>query len=121
MTTLENLSGAHRHPVRDTPLLIALDVDGTIHVSRFRGSGDEGRLWTIRVDEAGLPTDSPSIMVLPPDTTTTDAEDRGRGVPNYIGAPAIRPGSRHAWLPATSATLARYHSTSPVSSTADRE
>lgn len=30
MTTPENLSGAHRHPVRDTPLLIALDVDGTI-------------------------------------------------------------------------------------------
>ncbi|MGO0575628.1 HAD family hydrolase [Ornithinimicrobium panacihumi] len=30
MTTHENLAGAHRHPVRDLPLLIALDVDGTI-------------------------------------------------------------------------------------------
>lgn len=30
MTTIENVADAHRHPVRDLPLLIALDVDGTI-------------------------------------------------------------------------------------------
>ncbi|MGD8149964.1 HAD family hydrolase [Ornithinimicrobium sp. Y1694] len=30
MSLTENSSGAHRHPVRDQPLLVALDVDGTI-------------------------------------------------------------------------------------------
>jgi DNA-binding beta-propeller fold protein YncE len=96
-----------RTALEGVPGGIAIDIDGTIHVSRFRGPGDEGRLWTIPVDAAGLPSDSPSIRVLPPDTTTEDAEDRGRGVPNYIGAPAIRPGTTHAWLPATSANVFR--------------
>lgn len=41
------------------------------------------------------------------DTTTVDAEDRARGVPNYLNQIVISPDGRRAWVPSTKTNINR--------------
>lgn len=81
--------------------------------------GPDGRLWVAGF--YGGPSGAPLYEVDPEtltvlrtvtlanDTTTTDGEDRSRGVPNYLQSPAIGPDGAMAWIPAVQANLSRGH------------
>ncbi len=86
---------------------LSIDADGTVRVSRALSVDGAGVVWRVETDESGLPIGGAERIELAPDTTTVDAEDRGRGVPNLLGAPALQPGFATMWVPATSANVYR--------------
>ena len=82
---------------------IGLAPDGTLYVSQVRASSGAG--WVFAVDPNTLQVSQ--LIELPVDTTTVDAEDRSRGVPTFLQAPAISPDGTVAFLPAVQANTER--------------
>lgn len=66
-----------------------------VWVTRFLSPEDGGRL--VHLDRS---TGALSEVLLPPDTDTVDAEDRSRGLPNYLGAPSPSPDGAEVLVPA---------------------
>lgn len=98
------MPGAPRH--------MALTADGTrLLVSRFVSPHQPGEeSATVRAERNGVPAGgevwavntAPLALnrtVVLRHSTKPDSTTQGRGVPNYVGAPAIAPDGRSAWLP----------------------
>ena len=84
-----------RARVNDEPRGIAISGDGAkSYVTQFRSTA--GAVVT-RVDTTTLAV--VKQIELQDDTTTTDAQDRARGRPNYLNTIVISPDGRRAWLP----------------------
>ena len=96
-----------RVPLGAHPGGLSIDAEGVILISRFLGPGDEGIVWQVTTDGEGAPIGEAQEWVLVPDRSTIDGEDRSRGVPNYLGAPARQPGTGRVWIPATNANVLR--------------
>ncbi len=66
-----------------------------LYVTQFITQDEEGAVWVL--DAATL--DVLKTIVLAPDTTTTDSEFAGRGVPNYLNSVCLSPDERIALVP----------------------
>jgi DNA-binding beta-propeller fold protein YncE len=69
-------------------------ADGTVYVSRFVSGDERGTVYAVDADEPSSVTE----LTLRLDDTTIDAEDRGRGLPNYLAAPAVSPDGSALWV-----------------------
>ena len=85
---------------------LAHGPDGTLYASRFISPGvgpdAHGEVARIAPDHSSV-----ELPTLAQDTTTVDAEDRSRGVPNYLGAPSPSPGGADLWIPSKQDNVAR--------------
>lgn len=79
------------------PRGIAVSHDGSeVLVTRFISPDSGGEV--AHVNAASM-TELPRI-VLPPDTTTEDTDQKGRGLPNYLFSVTIAPDATQAWVTA---------------------
>ncbi len=85
---------------------LARGPDGTLYASRFisPGVGPEARGEVARV---AADHSSVDVLTLAQDTTTVDAEDRSRGVPNYLGTPSPSPDGAELWIPSKQDNVGR--------------
>ena len=90
----------------DNPGGLSVDPDGAVLVSRFQSPEPDAVVWRVTTT-GGVPDGAPVAFTVPADTTTVDAEDRSRGVANYLGAPTPQPGTDAVWVPATLANVFR--------------
>lgn len=104
----------NRLAVNREPRGIAVDSDsGLAYISQFRTSmslenGDANTTGGAEITLVDLPTMTIDQRIrLANDTTTVDAEDRARGVPNYLNQIVISPDGRRAWLPTTKVNINR--------------
>ncbi|MDB5895616.1 MAG: hypothetical protein JWQ88_3147, partial [Rhodoferax sp.] len=100
-------------PVGANPRHLAISADGTrLLVSRFITPPlpGEGTAAVKTTNAAGAAVGGEVLMVDPATlglqrtvvlahSDRTDSENQGRGIPNYLGAPAISPDGRSAWVP----------------------
>ena len=78
------------------PRGVAVSADGkSIYVTRFISASTGGEV--IQVD--GVAFAVAKRIAVPPDTTTPDSNQSGRGLPNYLFSVGISPDGRHAWIP----------------------
>ncbi|MBK7974866.1 MAG: Ig-like domain-containing protein [Deltaproteobacteria bacterium] len=85
-----------RAAVGPKPRGLAVTPDGRrLFVSRFVSPAERGEVRSVRAADGTV--EEP--IALAADTTTVDAEDRGRGVPNYVGAPVISSDAAELWVP----------------------
>ncbi len=85
-----------RSAVGPKPRGLAVTPDGSrLFVSRFVSPADRGEIRSVVAADGTVE----EVIELAADTTTVDAEDRGRGVPNYVGAPVISPDAAELWVP----------------------
>lgn len=83
---------------------LAVSADSaTAYVSRFRSTQTGGQLFKVNLGSMTLA----GTIALQVDTTTQDAEDRARGVPNYLNQVVISPDGRRAWLPSKKDNIVR--------------
>lgn len=79
---------------------IAVTGDSTqAFVTRFRSRLDRGELHRVSLGRAGRALSLRQTVALQVDRTTVDAENRARGVPNYLHQVVISPDGRRAALP----------------------
>ncbi|MCA6059540.1 ricin-type beta-trefoil lectin domain protein [Thalassolituus sp. ST750PaO-4] len=111
LLSFDPYSGAELNRVAVNPDARGLAVDADserAYVTRMRtaisNNGTGGA--EISVVNLGSMTAENSIL-LANDTSTTDAEDRGRGVPNYLHQVVISPDGRRAWVPSTKVNIER--------------
>ena len=84
-----------RQAVNAEPRGIAIAADGThAYVTRLRSTAAG---LVNKIDTSTLA--AVSDIALEVDSTTTDAEDRARGKPNYLTQVVISPDGRTAWVP----------------------
>ncbi|APW39703.1 hypothetical protein RD110_22940 [Rhodoferax koreense] len=95
------------------PRHLAISADGTrLLVSRFITPPlpGEGTAQVRTTNAAGAPVGGEVLMIDPASlalqrtivlahSDRTDSENQGRGIPNYLGAAAIAPDGRSAWVP----------------------
>ena len=79
---------------------LARAPDGRLLASELRGTESGARVHVYDGATTGR-------LTLAVDDTTVDAEDRARGVPGFLGAPAVDPSGTRAWIPATQANIER--------------
>lgn len=87
-------SGAERGrtPLGPRPRGLARSADGqTLYVSRFVAPDEGGEVYALRDGQV-------EVLALPVDTTTEDAEDRARGLPNFLAAPSPSPDGVALWV-----------------------
>ncbi len=99
--------------VGDNPRHLAIDATGSaLYVSRFisRPLPGEGTATVATADAAGNALGGEVLVVNPStlaltrtvvlaNSTRVDTENSGRGIPNYLGAAAISPDGKSAWVP----------------------
>jgi DNA-binding beta-propeller fold protein YncE len=79
---------------------IAVTGDSTqAFVTRFRSRMDRGEVHRVSLREHGKAMSLLQTVALRVDTKTVDAENRARGVPNYLHQVVISPDGRRAVLP----------------------
>lgn len=79
---------------------IAVTADSTqALVTRFRSRMDRAEVHRVALGELGNTLALLQTVALRVDTTTVDAENRARGVPNYLHQVVISPDGRRATLP----------------------
>jgi YVTN family beta-propeller protein len=94
------------------PRHVAVSSDGNrVYVSRFITPALPGESTAaVQTESGGQPVGGEVVVVNGPSMSiertivlrhsdVADAENQGRGVPNYLGATAISPDGRSAWLP----------------------
>ena len=89
----------HTVDLGPTPSGIALNpVEKELYITRFLTSGDAAHVYVVDVsdDENNRVT----VQTIAADTRTVDAEDRARGVPNYLNRVAASPDGARLWFPA---------------------
>ncbi len=95
--------------VNDEPRGIAIDGNNQrAYVTRLRtemGSNVSPGAEVSVIDLASFSLEN--TLRLGNDTRTQDAEDRARGIPNYLNQIVISPDGRNAWLPTTKANINR--------------
>ncbi len=105
--------------VGPNPRHIAIAPDGSVYVARFItpplpgestaavqttvGSVDYG--GEVVVVDGGALSVTRTIVLRHSDKP--DFENQGRGIPNYLGAPAISPDATHAWVPSKQDNIKR--------------
>ncbi|MCO4744834.1 MAG: Ig-like domain-containing protein [Proteobacteria bacterium] len=95
-----------RTPVAQGICGLALGPDGeTLWVSELRGSDLGAYVHEVDVN----PLTAQTVLTLPVDEQTVDAEDRSRGVPGFLGAPVVSPSGQRAWVPAVQSNILRGH------------
>jgi YVTN family beta-propeller protein len=75
----------------------------TAYVTRFRSTKDGGQLFKVNLATMSVT----GVIALQVDATTTDAEDRARGIPNYLNQIVISPDGRRAWVPSKKDNILR--------------
>lgn len=81
---------------------LALDAEGRrLLATRFRSTDKGGEILSINLKNKKI-----SQIELPIDTST-DSEDSGRGVPNYISQVVISPDGETAWIPSKKDNIQR--------------
>lgn len=88
------------------PFLRGITISGdgaSLWVTRFISAGSRGEVY--RLDPLSLATLARYDLV--EDTTTTDSDHAGRGLPNYLFSVAVSPDGKRAWVPAKKDNLAR--------------
>jgi DNA-binding beta-propeller fold protein YncE len=79
---------------------IAVNADATLaYVTRFRSRMDRGEVYRVGLEHAGKKLSLHRAVALRVDRTTVDAENRARGVPNYLHQIVISPDGLRAVLP----------------------
>jgi DNA-binding beta-propeller fold protein YncE len=92
-----------RIPLGPSAQGMALSADGgTVYVSRFVSPDEEGMVWAVDTETMDV-----EVIPLARDETTVDAEDRARGLPNYLGAPSISPDGTAMWVPSKTDNILR--------------
>jgi YVTN family beta-propeller protein len=82
--------------VGSRPRGVSVSHDGKdVFVTRFISSDTQGEV--VRLDGPTLKV--VNRYALAADTTTTDTDQKGRGLPNYLFAVALSPDGRQAWIP----------------------
>jgi DNA-binding beta-propeller fold protein YncE len=90
--------------VGSDPRGIAVTGDSsTIYVTRFRSPADNAEVRKITASTFTVA----STINLQKDTTTVDAEDRAKGVPNYLVNIGISPDGNRAWVPSQKTNTGR--------------
>lgn len=90
--------------VQPDPRGVAVSADGSrLLVTRLRSPSTQGVVSDIRTSDMAL-TQALEVTL---DSTTVDGEDRGRGLPNYLGSVTISPDGRSAWVPSKSDNILR--------------
>ncbi len=85
------------------PNSVAITGDSSrVLVTRFISPDTQGEIWDVNASALTLTR----TMTLPFDNTP-DAENRGRGVPNYLMQIGITPDGKTAWIPAKKDNIAR--------------
>ena len=85
------------------PNSVAISGDSArLLVTRFISPDSQGEIWDVNASAMTLTR----TMPLPFDNTP-DAENRGRGVPNYLMQVGVTPDGRTAWIPAKKDNIAR--------------
>ena len=105
VTRRDGVTGAELERTAVAPGIcgLALGPGGSLWVSHLRGTATGATVTELGTEPLSVAGD----LVLEVDDWTVDAEDRARGVPGFLGAPAISPSGQRAWIPAVQANILR--------------
>ncbi|GAA4651214.1 hypothetical protein GCM10023116_34970 [Kistimonas scapharcae] len=93
-----------RVAVNQDPRAIAIAGNGEqIYVTRFRSAMTNGEVTEVSTASMSITRRIPLAV----DTTTVDAEDRSRGIPNYLHSVVISPDGYRLWVPSKKDNIVR--------------
>ncbi len=93
----------HRKQIGWNTKTLAISADSQrLFVARFISPSSSGEVW--EVDSETLNVQNKHLLAI---DQTPDTEDRGRGLPNYLGHMAISPDGSRLWIPSKKDNILR--------------